>query len=359
MRVLLTGAAGFIGSTVADALVARGDEVVGLDVLLAAAHGSGYPQWAPANLVIGDVRDAGAVRPLLAGIDVVCHQASMVGLGVDLDDLPQYMSHNAFGTSVLLAEMARAGVRRLVQASSMVVYGEGAYDCVEHGPVRPGPRSAEQLAAGQFDPPCPVCGRPLQWRPVREDARLDPRNGYAISKLAQEQLAAAWARQLAGAAISLRYHNVYGPRMPRDTPYAGVAAIFRSALESGNPPRVLEDGRQMRDFVHVVDVAAANLLAIDRVTASPAGGSVVLACNVASGHPHTVGELAGELSTAMGGPAPVVVGGGRPGDVRHVVADPTLATERLGFTASVPFTDGVAEFATAPMRAAAEPITNE
>ena len=353
MRVLLTGAAGFIGSTIADVLLARGDEVVGLDVLLPTAHRRGEAEWGPPNLVVGDVRDADTVRSLLSGVDVVCHQAAMVGLGVDLADLPDYVSHNVFGTSVLLAQMAAAGVHNIVQASSMVVYGEGAYDCTEHGSVRPGPRTAEQLAAGRFDPPCPQCGRPVRWRTVREDARLDPRNAYAISKVAQEQLSAAWAHRLGGTAISLRYHNVYGPRMPRDTPYAGVAAIFRSALESGLPPRVLEDGRQMRDFVHVADVVRANLLAIDLAVRQPGGRPEVLACNVVSGSPHTVGELAAELSNVMGGPAPLVMGGGRPGDVRHVVGDATLAADRLGFTASVEFTAGVTEFATARMRASA------
>ena len=143
---------------------------------------------------------------------------------------------------------------------------------------------------------------------------------------------------------SLRYHNVYGPRMPRDTPYAGVASIFRSALERGEPPRVLEDGRQRRDFVHVTDVAAANALAL---TTDAAGFEAV---NVCSGEPHTVGELARELADQMGGPAPVVVGGARPGDVRHVVADPARARERLGFTAAVGFAEGVAAFATEPLR---------
>jgi dTDP-L-rhamnose 4-epimerase len=143
---------------------------------------------------------------------------------------------------------------------------------------------------------------------------------------------------------ALRYHNVYGPRMPRDTPYSGVAAIFRSALEAGRAPRVLEDGRQRRDFVHVRDVARANVLAL--LAPEPVPG----AFNVASGEPHTVGELAAALAGAMGGPAPVVAGGWRPGDVRHVFASPALAAERLGFRAEVPFATGIAELAVAKLR---------
>jgi dTDP-L-rhamnose 4-epimerase len=354
VRVLLTGAAGFIGSTIADLLLARGDELVAVDLLLPKAHGvdgARGTQWAPDNLIVGDIRDRELVERLLPGVDVVCHQAAMVGLGVDAGDAPDYAGHNVLGTAVLLAAMAASGVRSVVQASSMVVYGEGRYLCARHGDVRPGPRLPEALTAGDFDPPCPVCGAPLQWAPISEDAPLDPRNTYAASKLAQEHFAAAWARQTSSSVTSLRYHNVYGPRMPRDTPYAGVAAIFRSALESGRAPRVYEDGGQMRDFIHVHDIAAANLAAIDRLAASPAtSGGQVLACNISTGDPHTVGQLAAALAMAMGGRAPEVVGGGRAGDVRHVVADPALAARVLGFRASRPFAQGIGEFATAPMR---------
>jgi dTDP-L-rhamnose 4-epimerase len=186
---------------------------------------------------------------------------------------------------------------------------------------------------------------------VGEDAPLDPRSTYAATKLAQEHLASAWARQSGGQVWSLRYHNVYGPRMPRDTPYAGVASIFRSALERGEPPRVLEDGRQRRDFVHVTDVARVNALAL------AADGEGFTAVNVCSGEPHTVGELARVLAARMGGPAPEVVGGARPGDVRHVVADPARARDLLGFTAAVGFTEGVGAFATDPLRAPAGTVT--
>jgi dTDP-L-rhamnose 4-epimerase len=294
--------------------------------------------------VVGDVRDGDLLARLLPGVDAVSHQAAMVGHGVDPSDAPAYATHNDLGTAVLLAAMHAAGVRRLVLAGSMVVYGEGRYDCAEHGVVRPLPRAGADIAAGRFEPRCPRCGRELRPGLVGEDAPPDPRSTYAATKLAQEHLASAWTRQGGGRVWSLRYHNVYGPRMPRDTPYAGVASIFRSALERGEPPRVLEDGHQRRDFVHVTDVAAANALAL---TTDADGFEAV---NVCSGEPHTVGELAGALAERMGGPAPVVVGGARPGDVRHVVADPARARARLGFSAAVPFAEGVAAFATDPLR---------
>jgi dTDP-L-rhamnose 4-epimerase len=343
MRVLITGAAGFIGSHIADRLGADGHDVVLLDALLPHAHGEGA---VPPGVVVGDVRDADLLATLLPGVDAVCHQAAMVGHGVDPSDAPQYATHNDLGTAVLLAAMYRAGTSRLVLAGSMVVYGEGRYDCAEHGVVRPGPRAVADLDAGRFEPRCPACGRDLRPGLVGEDAALDPRSTYAATKAAQEFLAAAWARQTGGSVWSLRYHNVYGARMPRDTPYAGVAAIFRSALERGEAPRLLEDGRQRRDFVHVTDVAVANALAL----AAPPPAPGLTAVNVCSGEPHTVGDLARELAAAMRGPEPVVVGGARPGDVRHVVADPARATALLGFRAATPFADGVRAFASDPLR---------
>jgi dTDP-L-rhamnose 4-epimerase len=345
MRVLVTGAAGFIGSHVADLLVAGGHEVVALDALLPQAHGGQAPPWTPPGTRYGDVRDPDLLDDALAGVDAVCHQAAMVGHGLRPGDAPDYVAHNDLGTAVLLAAMHRAGVSRLVLASSMVVYGEGRYRCAAHGPVRPAPRRPRDLAAGRYEPPCPSCGRPLDWETVAEDAPLEPRSTYAATKVAQEHLAGAWARQAGGSVWALRYHNVYGPRMPRDTPYAGVASLFRSALAAGRAPTVLEDGRQYRDFVHVTDVARANLAALE---ADPPGGCA--AVNVCSGQPRTVGDLAAALSAATGGPRPAVVGGARPGDVRHVVASPERAQRLLGFRARTSFADGVAAFATDPLR---------
>ncbi len=355
MRVLVTGAAGFIGSHIAETMQVAGHDVRGLDSLTPAVH-SGRPDHVRGELVVGDVRDPAVVDEALAGMDAVCHQAALVGLGVDLSDLPAYSDVNVTGTAVLLAAMGRHGIPRLVFASSMVVYGEGAYDCAAHGRVRPSPRHRGDLAAGRFEPRCPVCAQPLSTATVGEDAPLDPRNAYAASKVGQEHLASSWARLTGGAAAGLRYHNVYGPRMPRDTPYSGVAAIFRSCLENGVPPRVFEDGGQRRDFVHVRDVAQANLLALEAVDRTVADGAEAggLHCyNVASGEPHTVGEMASTLATAFGGIEPVVTGEFRLGDVRHIVASPATAARDLGFRAQTSFSEGMAEFAHAPLREAA------
>ncbi len=346
MRVLLTGAAGFIGSQIDAQLIERGDEVVRVDALIPEAHGP--DATLAANVQRLDVRDAGAWADLLDGVDVVCHQAAMVGAGVTVADLPSYAGHNDLGTAALLAAMHDRGVDALVLASSMVVYGEGRYACAEHGPQTPPARTRSVLAAGDFENHCAPCGEPLRWELVPEDARLDPRSSYAASKVAQEHYTLAWARQARARAIGLRYHNVYGPGMPRDTPYSGVAAIFRSSLEHGQAPRVFEDGGQMRDFVHVHDVARANVRAIDAVVDRSAESWA--AYNVCSGTPVAILRIAELLADAAHGMAPEVTGDHRPGDVRHIVASPELATAELGFTAEISPEQGIPEFASAPLR---------
>jgi dTDP-L-rhamnose 4-epimerase len=327
--LLVTGGAGFIGSHVVDAALDAGLAVRVLDR-------DRRPVDPRAEHVVGDVRDAAAVERALRGIDHVSHQAAMVGLGTDIGDIAEYAAHNDFGTAVLLRALARRGFAgRLVLASSMVVYGEGRYRCSEHGLVRPGPRRPVDLAAGCFEPPCPVCGAAVTPEAIGEDAPADPRNVYAATKLHQEHLAAAFSRETGVPVTALRYHNVYGPRMPRETPYAGVAAIFASAIAAGRAPRVFEDGGQLRDFVHVRDVARANVRAL--TASDPVPG----AFNVCSGTPRSIAEMAAALSN--GGPAPVVTGEFRLGDVRHVFADATRACNALGFRATEQFAAGMAE----------------
>lgn len=348
MRVLLTGAAGFIGGAVATAIRSTGHEVVGVDAFIPQAHGPQHRE--PSDVVHCDVRSNEQLLQVLRGVDVVCHQAAMVGAGVTPADLPLFASHNDLGTASLLAAMAAMGIRRLVLASSMVVYGDGRYACPRHGVQLARQRRRLDLTAGRFDVPCPECGAPMGWLPVDESAPLRPRSSYAASKVAQEHYAAAWARQAEGSVIALRYHNVYGAHMPANTPYSGVAAIFRSALEGGRSPRVFEDGGQMRDFVHVDDVAIANRLALEAVVAMPA--AAFASYNVSSGTPISVADVARLVGSGVPGPAvePVVTGEFRPGDVRHVVASPEAARRDLGFQAGVEPADGLRRFAQDPLR---------
>lgn len=333
----MTGGGGFIGSHVCEALVARGDEVVVVDRDPATVV-------AGVELVRADLNEPGVAGRAAAGVDVVVHQAARVGLGLDYGDAPGYVEDNDLATARLLAALAAARWRgRLVVASSMVVYGEGRYRCAEHGEVPAGSRREADLAAGRFEVPCGRCGRPLAWEVVEEDAPLRPRSVYAATKVAQEHLCSVWAAELGASVVALRYHNVYGPRLPLDTPYAGVAAIFRSSLRRAEPATVFEDGGQTRDFVHVRDVAAANLAAM----AAPLEPGTQLAANVCSGRPCTIAEVAGAMTDAFGpgAPRPVVTGRYRAGDVRHVVASPARAEARLGFRARIGLAEGMAEMA--------------
>lgn len=356
MKVLVTGGAGFVGSHVVDELIGLGHEVVVVDDLDPAAH-DGVPDGLndAATYHWADVRDRSTfeIPGVLDGVDAVCHQAAKVGLGVDFRDVEEYVSRNEGGTAVLLRSLHDRDFRgRISLASSMVVYGEGRYRCDEHGVVRPGPRALSSLEAGDFEPPCPACGGPLTGEAVPEDHWIDPRNVYAATKVAQEHLCNAYVREHHGSSCaSLRYHNVYGPRMPRDTPYAGVASIFRSAYELAMAPQVLEDGGQMRDFVHVRDVAHSNVLVL--TNPEPANGPF----NICTGTPRSILDMATALRPDdPDAPVPEVVGGFRLGDIRHVFASPERAHVELGFDAQIGFESGMTEFATAKLRATVAPF---
>jgi dTDP-L-rhamnose 4-epimerase len=348
VKVVVTGGAGFIGSHVVDELVAAGCDVAVVDILHGWAHTSD-PSYIPgsARFERVDLRDEEVLRVIVADADAVSHQASVVGLESSFADAREYVDHNALGTASLLSALHHTGFTGpLVLGSSMVVYGEGAYECREHGRVRPGPRTRRALDRGEFEPVCGSCGESLRPIAITENERLEPRNVYAATKLHQEHLAAIFGREHGVAVCALRYHNVYGPRMPADTPYAGVASIFRNAIVAGRPPEVFEDGGQMRDFIHVRDVARANFLALS----SRVSGTF----NIATGEPHSIGELATALvEVSPGSPRePVTLGRYRLGDVRHVFASPDRARRELGFTADISFEVGMREFAHEPLRAA-------
>lgn len=348
MRILVTGGLGFIGSHIVDDLVEQHHEVVCIDSLSSAAH-SGEPTYVNPSVEYHRLwlEDVDAVAAACVGVEAVSHQAARVGLGVDFDDVTGYVADNCMGTAVLLRALYRVGFAgRFVQASSMVVYGEGGYRCRAHGLVRPGPRAAADLAAGVFEPKCPNCDSSLAPVVVPEEQVLDPRNVYAASKVHQEHLGQAFAEATGSDVVALRYHNVYGPRMPRDTPYAGVASIVRSACEARQQPRVFEDGGQRRDFVHVTDVSAANCLALT------VPGLIAGAYNIASGQPVTIREMADAVCSGIddGAMCPIVTGEFRLGDVRHIVASPELARATFGFSAAVAPSSGLRGFATAPMR---------
>jgi dTDP-L-rhamnose 4-epimerase len=346
MRILVTGGAGFIGRGVVEAFVLAGHEVRVIDALLPEAHPAGTAPALPdgVELVVGDLRDEASVATALRGIDLVSHHAAVVGRGKEILDAPRHVGCNDLGTATLLAAMVRAGVGRMLLAGSVVIYGSSRYACPNHGQVKPAGRTAEDLAAGRFTPVCAACGAQLTASPVDEtDIPDPPRNMYAVTKLAQELLVDAWAVQTGACAVSLRYHNVYGPQMPYASAYSGVAATFRSAVAAGEAPCVYEDGAPTRDFVHVSDVVAANVVALRW------SGTGLRAFNVASGEPRSILDLASAVSSAGGGLPPVVTGEYRVGDVRGIVASPGRIMHELGWRPAVDFATGVKEFALAPM----------
>ena len=342
-RALVTGGAGFIGSHLVDALLAAGEEVRVLDNLDPLAHPSGQPPThldPAADLKIGDLRDAGDVGAALQGVDRVYHLGGIVGNGESMVNVRKAIDSNAGGTATLLEEVIarRDRIRRLVVASSMVVYGEGAYRCAEHGVVMPAIRSAAQLRERRWEPPCPVCGRETEPLPITEDKPLRPVSVYGVGKRNVEELALVLGEAYGFEAVALRYLNVYGPRQALANPYTGVAAIFSSRLLGGNRPRVFEDGRQIRDLVHVADVVAATRAAMDAPGA--AGG----AFNVATGHRVEIGRLAERLGDLLApGLEPEITGEFRAGDIRHCFADTTRARDVLGFTARTTLDDGLPE----------------
>jgi len=344
-RILVTGGAGFIGSHLVDALVAAGEEVRILDNLDPLAHPTGVPPAhlpAAAELLIGDLRSADDVGAALEGVDRVFHLGGIVGNGESMVNVRKAIDSNPGGTATLLEGVIarRESIRRIVVASSMVVYGEGSYRCAEHGIVAPGLRRAARLRERRWEPACPHegCERELEPVPVREDATLRPVSVYGISKRDTEELALVLGEAYGFEACALRYLNAYGPRQALANPYTGVAAIFSARLLGGRPPRVFEDGRQIRDLVHVSDIVAATLAAME------APRALGRSFNVCTGKRITIAELAAKLCGLLEPELePEITGEFRAGDIRHCFADPTLARDLLGFEAQVKIEDGLPE----------------
>lgn len=350
--VLVTGGAGFIGSHLVDRLLSDGHRVRVIDNLLPQAHPTGEARFlaAEAELIRADIRDAEAVKAAL-GDDVtsVFHLAGMVGNGQSMYDIHRYIDVNSGGTAVLLQAMVgrKTPFRRLVMSSSMVVYGDGAYRCAEHGVLQRIERAAARMRNGLWEPTCPRCalekGKAVEVQAVAttEDHRLAPTSTYGISKRDQEELCLTIGASYGLPTVALRYLNAYGSRQALSNPYTGVAAIMAMRLINGKAPLVFEDGGQMRDFVHVSDIVEANIAGFLAPEASCGR-----AFNVGTGRSITIRSLADRLANALSIPIePEVTGEFRDGDIRHCFADISRIRQDLEWQPRVDIDSGMTELA--------------
>ena len=342
-RALVTGGAGLIGSHIVDLLRAQGWSVRVLDNLEPQTHRDGKPPWLQAAIrngaefVEGDIRDREVVEAALDGIDVVFHQAAYGGY---MPEISKYVAVNSFGTAQLLeiVREKKLRIRKIIVASSQVVYPEGAGECPRHGLVFPGLRPVQQLRRGDFSVHCPACQSPTRSVPTPEFAPLGGETVYAITKVDQEKLVLTWGRQVGIPTVALRYSCTFGPRQSIFNPYTGVIAIFCTRLLNNLPPVIYEDGEQTRDFSFVEDVARANLLA---ATSDQLDGKAV---NVGSGRAVTIKRVAELVSAALGIPvAPIMNREFRPGEMRHLISDTTVI-RKAGYTAAVSLEKGIERY---------------
>ena len=344
--VLITGGAGFIGSHLADELLAGGYSVRVIDSLCEQVHGG--QKKPPAYLspqvdfMYGDIRDEPLVMESLAGVDAVFHLAAAVGVGQSMYELDHYTSSNNLGTAVLLKALLKNPVKKFIVASSMSIYGEGLYRRARGFDIYADncERSVEQLKAGLWEHR-DVDGNLLEPIPTPENKSPTLASIYALSKFDQERMSLMIGRTYGIPTIALRFFNVYGPRQALSNPYTGVMAIFAARYLNDKPPLIFEDGAQMRDFVSVYDVARACRLALE------APDSVQGVFNVGSGSARSIVSIAEEMAVILGKEEirPVITRKYRVGDIRHCFADIRLAGDQLGFRPEIRFTDGLSDYA--------------
>ena len=341
--ILVTGGAGYIGSHLVDRLVSAGYAVAVLDNLDPQVHRTGtWPSYANprARYVRGDVRDRAVFEPLIVAADAVVHFGAAVSVGQSMYQIDRYVDVNTRGTALLLDILvnARHNVKKVIVASSIGVYGEGAYRCPACGPVAPGIRPAEQLAARDWEQRCPRCGAHVTSLPTPEDKALYRDNIYSMTKYHQEEMVLLIGKTYGIPAVAPRFFNVYGPRQSLSNPYAGVAAIWLSRLMNGKQPVVFEDGGQLRDFVSIHDVVDCLMLMLEQP------GADFLPVNVGSGRTVTILEIARLLARLLGAPIdPLVTRTGRKFDIRHNTADIARARTTLGFEPRVTLEQGFGE----------------
>ncbi|HSR32614.1 MAG TPA: NAD-dependent epimerase/dehydratase family protein [Anaerolineae bacterium] len=344
-RILVTGGGGFIGSFLVDSLVEQGHSVRIYDALVPQVHGpeQALPDYVNLNaeFIRGDVRDREALARALKGMDVVFHLAAAVGVGQSMYQIQYYTEANTLGGAVLLDLLANTEhqVRKVLVASSMSIYGEGKYECVDHGVVFPRLRTESQLRTRDWEMKCPHCGQDVRSLPTDEEKPLFPTSIYAITKRDHEEMFLSTGLAYGIPAVALRFFNTYGPRQALSNPYTGVAAIFSGRLLNRQPPIIYEDGQQSRDFIHVKDIVQGLLLAMDKPEAD------YQVFNLGTGTPTSIGEVARLLSEHLvdGDIEPHILNQFRAGDIRHCYADVSKARSLLGFEPQISFGAGMAD----------------
>ncbi len=340
-RILVTGGAGFIGSHLVDALLARGHRVRILDNLEPQVHVT-EPDYVnkKAEFIRGDVRSVADLEKALKDMEVVFHFAAMVGVGQSMYQIERYTDVNSLGTAKLLEKLVaeRSRIQKLVIASSMSIYGEGAYTCADCGLLYPKLRSEEQLKAAEWEMKCVGCPDDVEPTATSEDKPLYPTSVYAVGKRDQEELCLSVGRAYNIPTVALRFFNTYGTRQSLSNPYTGVCAIFLSRIKNNQPPLIFEDGRQLRDFVSVHDIVQACLLAMDKKEAD------YETFNVGTGKPISIYQIAQLLIKLLDKDIqPVITGKFRSGDIRHCYADISKIREKLGYKPGVTLEEGMKE----------------
>ncbi len=339
MRILVTGGAGFIGSHLVDNLIEKGHEIVILDNLEPQVHQNKKPDYLnpKAEYIFKDIRDKKVLLSVLKDVEIIFHQAAAVGIAQSMYLIEKYIDVNVTGTAKLLDALVNTenSVKKLILASSMSVYGEGAYECENCGIVYPELRSEEQLRKRDWEMMCPKCKRYVKTIPTKEDKPLRPTSVYAISKRDQEELCLSVGHAYGIPTVALRYFNVYGPRQSLSNPYTGVCAMFSSRIKNGKPPLIYEDGLQARDFIYVDDIIQANILAMEKNSRD------YKTLNVGTGKPTSIIEVAKVLAKLYGKDVkPQIINKFRAGDIRHCFAD-TTETRKIGFEAKFNFEEGM------------------
>lgn len=347
-NILITGGAGFIGSSLALKLLEKGYNVTVLDNLSPQIHGEDGTSSElslkirdKVNFIKGDVINSDDWKKALKDQDVVVHLAAETGTGQSMYEINKYIDVNVKGTSNLLDILTNEEhqIKKIVIAASRAIYGEGMYHCSEHGTVYPVERTEENMSKGDFEVKCPICNRNVELMATTEETKIHPTSIYGITKQMQEDMCMVVGKSLNIPVVAYRYQNVYGPGQSLKNPYTGILSIFSTIIKNNNKINIFEDGKESRDFVFIDDVVEATILGIEKEEAN------FESFNVGTGVCTTVVEVANTLKEKYQSDTEIEISGNyRLGDIRHNYADLSKIHEKLGFTPKVSFEEGISKF---------------